>query len=72
MKFTDTVLNNDYIYTLPLFIFEPISWINRYDWRQLNKREINVSSSVVQYGKRSETKTIFRQYFVVGMMLLLQ
>lgn len=38
------ILNEDYIYTLSLFIFEPISWINRYDWRPLDEREINVST----------------------------
>lgn len=36
------ILNDDYLYTLSLFIFEPVSWINRYEWRQLDEREINV------------------------------
>jgi hypothetical protein len=38
------ILNDDYIYTLSLFIFEPIYWVNKYDWRQLDQREKNVSS----------------------------
>lgn len=37
------ILNGDYLYTLALFVFEPISWINRFEWRQLDQREINVS-----------------------------
>ncbi|KAI8982085.1 hypothetical protein BDF20DRAFT_817717 [Mycotypha africana] len=36
-----SILNEDYIYTLSLFIFEPISWINRFEWRTLDEREIN-------------------------------
>jgi hypothetical protein len=37
------ILNDDYIYTLSLFIFEPVSCFNRYDWRTLDEREFNVS-----------------------------
>lgn len=44
------ILNDDYLYTLSLFIFEPVSWINRYEWRQLDEREINVRFYVMQYG----------------------
>lgn len=44
------ILNDDYLYTLSLFIFEPVSWINRYEWRQLDEREINVRLYVIQYG----------------------
>lgn len=40
------ILNGDYLYTLALFVFEPISWINRYEWRQLDEREINVSRCI--------------------------
>ncbi|GAA5808741.1 hypothetical protein MFLAVUS_002136 [Mucor flavus] len=35
------ILNDDFIYTLTLFVFEPVSWINRYEWRQLDVREEN-------------------------------
>lgn len=37
------ILNDDYSYTLSLFVFEPIYWINRFEWSQLDEREINVS-----------------------------
>ncbi|CEP12946.1 hypothetical protein [Parasitella parasitica] len=36
-----TILNDDYIYTLSLLIYEPALWINRYEWRQLDERETN-------------------------------
>ncbi|KAI9258117.1 hypothetical protein BDA99DRAFT_561546 [Phascolomyces articulosus] len=35
------ILNGDYLYTLSLFIVEPIKWVNRYEWRQLEQLEIN-------------------------------
>jgi hypothetical protein len=35
--------NGDFNYTLSLFLSEPMSWINRYEWRKLDEREINVS-----------------------------
>ncbi|KAF7721049.1 hypothetical protein EC973_005514 [Apophysomyces ossiformis] len=35
------ILNDDYLYTLALFIMEPIRWINQYEYRQLDQREIN-------------------------------
>lgn len=37
------ILNGDYIYTLSLFTDEPVNWINRYEWRQLDIRERYVS-----------------------------
>jgi hypothetical protein len=37
------ILNGDFLYTLTLFVFEPISFINRFEWRQLDEREINAS-----------------------------
>ncbi|KAI9474106.1 MAG: hypothetical protein EXX96DRAFT_580615 [Benjaminiella poitrasii] len=36
-----TISNDDYLYTLSLFIFEPIAWINQYEWRKLDERESN-------------------------------
>jgi hypothetical protein len=38
-----TILNDDYLYTAALFVTEPQSWINRFDWRKLDVRESNVS-----------------------------
>lgn len=39
------ISNADFLYTLSLFIFEPVAWINKYGWRQLDEREINVSKT---------------------------
>ncbi|TFK51574.1 hypothetical protein OE88DRAFT_1801631 [Heliocybe sulcata] len=33
------ISNDDYLYTLCLFIFEPIDWIARYGWRELSELE---------------------------------
>ena len=38
-----SILNGDFLYTLSLFIIEPIKWINKYEWRQLEPIEKNVS-----------------------------
>ena len=38
------IKNDDYLYTLALFICEPIEWITRYEWRKPDPREINVSA----------------------------
>ncbi|ORX49410.1 hypothetical protein DM01DRAFT_1368001 [Hesseltinella vesiculosa] len=35
------IRNGDYLYTLSLFLAEPIRWINNYEWRSLDIREIN-------------------------------
>ncbi|KAG8533378.1 uncharacterized protein KY384_002161 [Bacidia gigantensis] len=35
------ISNNDLLYTLSLFALEPIRWINRYEWRQLESFEKN-------------------------------
>lgn len=52
------ILNDDFIYTLTLFVFEPVSWINRYEWRQLDVREENVrtNTSMKKEIKPSELK----------------
>lgn len=33
------IANEDYLYTLSLFIFEPIDWLRRYGWRRLSDAE---------------------------------
>jgi hypothetical protein len=43
------ILNGDYLYTLSLFVFVPISWINRFEWRELDEREVNVSKRYQTY-----------------------
>lgn len=37
------IRNGDYLYTLSLFIAEPIKWINKYEWRKLDPIEEYVS-----------------------------
>ncbi|KAI9499665.1 hypothetical protein BDB00DRAFT_924327 [Zychaea mexicana] len=38
------ILNDDYIFTIALFVNEPIRWINAFEWRQLDIREVNASA----------------------------
>lgn len=38
------ILNDDYLFTLALFVGEPIRWINAFEWRELDIREINASN----------------------------
>lgn len=40
------IKQEDYLYTLALFILEPGSWIDRFEWRPLSELERNVSSCV--------------------------
>ncbi|KAK4520456.1 uncharacterized protein ATC70_007968 [Mucor velutinosus] len=35
------ISNDDYLYTLVLFVAEPIRWINNWEWRTLDIREVN-------------------------------
>lgn len=37
------IRNKDFLYTAALFVTEPQSWINRFEWRKLDIRESNVS-----------------------------
>lgn len=41
------IKQEDYLYTLALFILEPGSWIDRFEWRPLSELERNVSVCVV-------------------------
>ena len=41
------ILNGDYLYTLSLFVNQPIKWINRYGWRKLDPLEENVSRYII-------------------------
>lgn len=34
------ISNEDLLYTLSVFITEPLSWINRFEWRQLTDMEV--------------------------------
>ncbi|ORZ03990.1 hypothetical protein BCR43DRAFT_484320 [Syncephalastrum racemosum] len=33
------ILNSDFVYTLSLFVIEPMRWIEQYEWRALDERE---------------------------------
>ncbi|KAI8136658.1 hypothetical protein BJV82DRAFT_647111 [Fennellomyces sp. T-0311] len=35
------ILNDDFLYTLSLFVVEPMKWVNKHEWRQLEQIEIN-------------------------------
>lgn len=37
---TGKISNADLLYTLSVFITEPISWINEYEWREVTEMEI--------------------------------
>ncbi|KAG0943510.1 hypothetical protein G6F31_014716 [Rhizopus arrhizus] len=44
--------NDDFLYTLTMFITEPVAWVNKYEWRQLDEREINEHAKKhIRYGK---------------------
>lgn len=36
------IRQEDYLYTLSLFVLEPVQWINRFEWRQVTDLEKNV------------------------------
>ncbi|KAI7868278.1 hypothetical protein BDF14DRAFT_1794893 [Spinellus fusiger] len=53
------IYNDDYLFTLFLFILEPISWINMYEWRKLDEREINAILHVwIRTGEKMNIKDI--------------
>ncbi|KAI7853000.1 hypothetical protein BDC45DRAFT_606905 [Circinella umbellata] len=51
------ISNGDFLYTLSLFICEPIKWINRYGWRKLEPLESNA---------------LFRIWYDVGVKMNIQ
>lgn len=36
------ISDEDYLYTLVLFVTEPLRWLNKWEWRKLDIREVNV------------------------------
>ncbi|KAG0860581.1 hypothetical protein G6F16_013256 [Rhizopus arrhizus] len=46
--------NDDFLYTLTMFITEPVAWVNKYEWRQLDEREINAC---------------YRTWYVIGLAM---
>jgi hypothetical protein len=41
------IRQEDYLYTLSLFVLEPVQWINRLEWRQITDLEKNVIMSIL-------------------------
>jgi hypothetical protein len=42
------ISNQDYLYVLSTFIFEPEKWVNKYGYRQISKQELNAGYKVWQ------------------------
>jgi hypothetical protein len=53
------ISNDDYLYTLVLFVTEPIRWINSWEWRKLDVREVNASTLLSFALLYLVTKTFF-------------
>ena len=72
------ILNDDYIFTVALFVDEPIRWINTFEWRPLDIREINVrihpigSNDGCWFTKPKNLYTILfeRHFLKCGMILV--
>ncbi|KAG5974219.1 hypothetical protein E4U55_008284 [Claviceps digitariae] len=43
------ISNQDLLYTLSLFVIEPIAWINRWEWRQLTDMEVCAQGAFWKY-----------------------
>lgn len=55
--------NEDFLYVLSTFIFEPIRWVEQYGWRKLSEHEKEaVYLFYVEVGKRMNIKTIPDSY----------
>jgi hypothetical protein len=52
------ISDEDYIYTLTLFVAEPIRWMNSWEWRKLDIREVNVSDTLQSLHEFALTKLI--------------
>ncbi|KAI9473456.1 MAG: hypothetical protein EXX96DRAFT_578039 [Benjaminiella poitrasii] len=53
------ISDEDYLYTLVLFVVEPIRWINNWEWRKLDIREINAIFKVWhEIGTKMKIKNI--------------
>ncbi|KAF9114621.1 hypothetical protein BGX27_010286 [Mortierella sp. AM989] len=57
------IKEEDYLYTLALFVLEPASWINRFEWRELTELEKNaIFATWVYNGERMNIKNIPKTY----------
>ncbi|KAF9088804.1 hypothetical protein BGX23_007099 [Mortierella sp. AD031] len=53
------IRQEDYLYTMALFILEPVSWINRFEWRKMTWLEKNALFAVWTYhGQNMKIKNI--------------
>ncbi|CEG77003.1 hypothetical protein RMATCC62417_11821 [Rhizopus microsporus] len=53
------ISNEDYLYTLVLFVAEPLRWINNWEWRKLDIREVNAIFKVwYEIGTKMNIKDI--------------
>ncbi|KAF8946087.1 hypothetical protein BGZ47_001355 [Haplosporangium gracile] len=53
------IRQEDYLYTLALFILEPVSWINRLEWRQITDLEKNALLAVwTSHGQNMKIENI--------------
>lgn len=75
------ISNEDYLYTLVLFVTEPIRWINSWEWRKLDIREVNVKLFKLDFflkqtnKKKRKKKADFlpcRLFLKYGMKLVLK
>ncbi|KAG0205532.1 hypothetical protein BGX28_002831 [Mortierella sp. GBA30] len=57
------IKQDDYLYTLALFILEPARWINRFEWRKLTELERNATLAIwIHHGERMNIQNIPRSY----------
>ncbi|KAF8982746.1 hypothetical protein BGZ46_000727 [Entomortierella lignicola] len=57
------IKQEDYLYTLALFILEPPSWINRFEWRKVTELEKNaIFATWIDIGERMKIENIPRNY----------
>ncbi|KAG0286649.1 hypothetical protein BGZ96_009281 [Linnemannia gamsii] len=57
------IRQEDYLYTLSLFVLEPVQWINRLEWRQVTDLEKNALLAVwIVNGQKMNIENIPRTY----------
>ncbi|KAI9263045.1 hypothetical protein BY458DRAFT_438873 [Sporodiniella umbellata] len=57
------IKNDDLLYVLTMFITEPYFWINKYEWRELDQREINVDMNIKNIPDSFEKLLEFKESF---------
>ena len=56
------IVHGDFLYQLVLFVHEPIYWINKYGYRQLDELEINVSHVYLYTQRNRQTTRKLHEY----------